>query len=343
MNCEEIRTMIDREGALVTGEALAHVHDCAECAETWRQWQEVQRGLRAFGEEETPAFLHTRIMAHVRDADSQEAQKKGAWLFGLKKVWAGPVLVLFLGVLLGGYGLVQVLHSKKPEAQAPAAAKEGPTGKTKKDIAQQKNTAPGAGLEDKRAAAPQLPTVQVEPSPKPVPPAPAMQPETEPGAAPSKEERADELFAPSPAAAGPPPLAPHQTLASRSASEEKGEGAMAGNLAVRRQDSPDDRQKTAEASSLYAPAEPPPTDSSAAEVVCTLSSASGPGPYITLQLPPQAAPPSGGVWTLQVTEEGGVRIQDALGKTLSAPVPTVAAVVRPLHVPPGSYRLKRIS
>jgi hypothetical protein len=343
MNCEEIRTMIDREGALVTGEALAHVHDCADCAETWRLWQEVQRGLRAFNEEETPAFLHTRIMAHVRDADSQEAQKKGAWFFGLKKVWAGPVLVLFLGVLLGGYGLVQVLHSKKPETLAPAAAKEGPTGKAKKDIAQQKGTAAGAGLEDKRAAVPQLPPVQVETPSRPAAPAPAMQPETERSEAPAKEERPDALFAPSPAAAGPSPSVPHQTLASRSASEEKGEGAMAGNLAVRRQDSPDDRQKTAEASSFYAQAEPPPTDSGAAEVVCTLSSSSGAGPYITLQLPQQAAPPSGGVWTLQVTDEGGVRIQDAMGKTLSTPLATVAAVVRPLHVPPGSYRLKRIS
>lgn len=343
MSCEEIRTMIDREGALVTGEALAHVHDCPDCAETWRRWQEVQRGLKAFGEEETPAFLHTRIMAHVRDAEAQETQKKGSWLFGLKKVWAGPILVLFLGALLGGYGLVQVFHSKRPEAQAPAAAKEGPTGKAKKDMEQQKSTAPGAGFADKRAAVPQLPPVQVEAPSKPAEPAPAMQPGTERGETSAKEERADELFAPSPAAAGPPSSAPHQTLASRSASEEKGEGAAAGNLAVRRQDAPEDRQKTGEASSLYAQAEPPSSDSAAAEVVCTLSSASGPGPYITLQLPPQAAPPSGGVWTLQVTDEGGVRIQDALGKTLSAPVPTVAAVVRPLHVPPGSYRLKRIS
>ncbi len=342
MTCEEIRNMIDREGALVTGDAQSHVHDCADCAETWRRWQEVQRGLRAFNEEETPAFLHTRIMAHVRDAEAKETEKKGAWLFGLKKIWAGPILVLFIGVVLGGYGVVQVFHNKKPEAQAPAAAQEGPTGKAKKDALPPKGTAPATALEDKHVPASQLPPVQVETAARPSAPSPAVQPGVAQGGAAPKEESADELFAPSPAAAGPPAAASRETLASRPSTQDTPEGAVAGNMAVRRQDTRDEAEKRAEPSG-FAPSPTPSSSDDVSEVVCTLSSLSGSGPYITLQLPPQAAPPSGGIWMLEVTEDGGVRIQDALGKPLSAPVATVAAVVRPLHVPPGGYRLKRIS
>jgi len=79
------------------------------------------------------------------------------------------------------------------------------------------------------------------------------------------------------------------------------------------------------------------------EVVCTLSPLSGFGPFITLQLPAGAAPPSGGIWTVHVLQDGVLRVQDALGKPVAAPLATLTGVIRPLRVPLGSYKLKRIS
>jgi hypothetical protein len=45
-----------------------------------------------------------------------------------------------------------------------------------------------------------------------------------------------------------------------------------------------------------------------------------------------------------VPQEGIPRVQDALGKAVvAAPLATLTAILRPLRVPPGSYKLKRIS
>ncbi len=167
MTCDEVRELIDREGAITSGEANSHVHECPGCQEFWDHWQAVRKELHAMGEEDTPPFLHTRIMAHVQEAAESE-RTKGAWLFGLRKIWAGPILVLFVGILLGGYGLFQVLHPRGPSQplspeSGPISPKQQPRAEAKaKDIPPApdffKSGVPAAGEPRETAPAPPAPS-----------------------------------------------------------------------------------------------------------------------------------------------------------------------------------------
>lgn len=328
MTCDEIRAMLDREGGLTTGEAQDHVHQCPACQEAWARWQAVQRELRAMGDEETPPFLHSRLMAHVQSAAAQES-RSGTWLFGLKKIWAGPVVVLFIGLLLGGFGLLQIL---KPRAPAPAAsvaqtrsrseAKRFPAESARDEAKEVAKTgehpafkAPGPSAPEEAKAAPRT---------KPVPEA----------AGGPKPAETSSLFAPNPSGEAAPPES-YRPLSNRTVEPPSREGGGE-SLA----DPGADRLSSSQRAEMAAPQS---EEQAPAEVVCTLSPLSGPGPFISLQLPAEAAPPSGGVWTLILSPGGGLRVQDVQGKAVSEPGKILMEVLHPLHVPPGSYRLKRIS
>ena len=348
MMCQEVRELIDRDGAPTTGDANAHIHDCPSCSEFWAHWQEVQRGLHALGEEEAPPFLHTRLMAHVREAAEADGRKKEAWFFGLKKIWAGPLLVLFLGMLLGGYGLVQVWRPKTVAPPMRLDETSQPDSSAKDKLATKET--------DSKQQAPSKPTSQASPVPGPAPvevtaPEP---PSAEPGQSVLKEtsstdsskaerSRDDSLFASPEVTEGKKgDASPYQPLANRAEGESGLQGAASGSLQeTRRSNAP--AAPSSSRIELGAAASSVADEQGPAEVVCTLSPLSGSGPFITLQLPAGAAPPSGGVWTIHVPQEGPLRVLDALGKPVQAPMATVSAVIRPLHVPPGSYKLKRIS
>jgi anti-sigma factor RsiW len=359
MTCQEFREMIDRDGAPTTGEANAHIHDCPSCAEFVETWQEVRRGLHEMGEEEPPPFLHTRLMAHVREAAEADSRKKEAWFFGLKKIWAGPLLVLFLGMLLGGYGLMQVLKPRPVSApvQAPpmtlqdktrgAAGKIpsrsdqglGQEGALKEKAQRQdeasspENTRPeGAGLTAEGDVSPPAPAAPVE-----VTPGPALEED-------KKRARGGSLFETAPAP-GPASSEPYQPLSNSAGALQGSEDAAQGRAPVPKDKAVARAQPSAAGFTLgTAPESLARSGDEPSEVVCTLSPLSGSGPFITLQLPAGAAPPSGGIWTVQVPQEGIPRVQDAVGKPVaSAPLATLTAILRPLRVPPGSYKLKRIS
>lgn len=353
MMCQEVRDMIDRDGAPTTGDANAHLHDCPSCAEFWATWQEVRKGLHDLGEEEAPPFLHTRLMAHVREAAEADSKKKEAWFFGLKKIWAGPLLVLFLGMLLGGYGLVQVWRPKPvapplnlDETSRPAAPAKDKLAPDESDAKRQAPAQPASQTPSSlTGGAPPVEVTTPEPSSEST--GVALEKETSPaGSAKAERTRDDSLFAPPEAAEGKKGAeSPYQPLANRAEGEPAEEGSASGVLQEpRRSNAP---APSASRIELGAAAPAPPSleeEQGPAEVVCTLSPLSGSGPFITLQLPAGAAPPSGGIWTIQVPQEGGpLRVLDALGKPVQAPLATVSAVLRPLHVPPGSYKLKRIS
>ena len=326
MTCDDIQAMLDREGGLTTGEARDHVHQCPACQEAWARWQAVQRELRAMGEEETPPFLHTRLMAHLQSA-AHEGDRKGAWMFGLNKIWAGPIFVLFLGLLLGGFGLVQML---KPKVPAPAAEV------SKRPVHQEARAAKGEPSGDEgRTSAKSLNLPTSEPAPSPAPP--EIQHDFAGLAAPpvvSEQSRAREapsLFAPAPAqeTAGQEPYRP---LSNRPA-----EASQEGRIEAAPDPGATSRAARAEM------AAPPSEDQAPASVVCTLSPLSGPGPFISLQLPSEASPPSGGIWTILLSPGGALRVQDVQGKAVTAPERILQEIIHPLHIPPGSYRLKRIS
>jgi hypothetical protein len=357
MTCQEFREMIDGEGAPTTGEANAHLHDCLSCAEFFETWQEVHRGLHALGEEEPPPFLHTRLMAHVREAAEADSRKTEAWFFGLKKIWAGPLLVLFLGMLLGGYGLIQVLRPRPVSApvHVPTQALQDETREaaaklqSRPEVGRRK----GGDIQEKQEGAAS--------SPHDIPPAgaglaaegdfsqpaPAVPPEVTPGPAlgeETKRERGDSIFETAPAP-GPASSEPYQPLSNSAGALQGSEDAPRGRAPVPKDKAAARPQSPALESSLgTAPKSLARSEDEPSEVVCTLSPLSGSGPFITLQLPAGAAPPSGGIWTVQVTQEGIPRVQDALAKPVAAaPLATLTAILRPLRVPPGSYKLKRIS
>ena len=350
MTCDEVRELISREGAITSGEANSHVHECPGCQEFWNHWQAVQKELHAMGEEDTPPFLHTRIMAHVQEAAESE-HAKGAWLFGLKKLWAGPILVLFLGLLLGGYGLVQVLRPKAPSESVPAGSRPisskqqtGNEAKAKDASASPdffKSVAPSSDTARKTAAAPRAPS-----TPAPAAPADsAGSPQAPAGERPADlnsdmaDERKDSLFAtpPPPQQKGADEKGAFQPLANRF--EERAAPEPAG--------APPRESSRPSVTSLSRPkaelSAQPPESEPATSVVCTLSPLMGSGPFISLQLPPSAAPPSGGVWTVVISPDSALRVQDSAGKPMDASLATLRDVIHPLHVPPGSYRLKRIS
>ena len=359
MTCQEFREMIDRDGAPTTGEANAHLHDCPSCAEFYETWQEVQRGLHALGEEEPPPFLHTRLMAHVREAAEADSRKKEAWFFGLKKIWAGPLLVLFLGMLLGGYGLMQVLKPRPVTApvQTPPAVlqQEAPRPMEKaqpsSEVSRPKGGEPqetgklesAAPSPQKMASADEVGSARGDFSP----PAPAVAGGVAPGPAleeEKKRERGGSLFDSAPAGE-PASSEPYQPLANSTGAVEGTENSAPGRASVPKDKALARTQASSVEPSLRgAPEGLARSGDEPSEVVCTLSSLSGSGPFITLQLPAGAAPPSGGIWTVLVPQEGNPRVQDALGKpVVAAPLATLTAILRPLRVPPGSYKLKRIS
>lgn len=359
MTCQEFREMIDGDGAPTTGEANAHLHDCPSCAEFFQTWQEVQRGLHAMGEEETPPFLHTRLMAHVKEAAEADARKKEAWFFGLKKIWAGPLLVLFLGMLLGGYGLIQVykprpvsapvrtppavLQQEAPrpmEKAQPSSEGSRPKGREPQETGTLESAAPSA---QKMASADEMGSARGDFSP----PAPAVAGGLAPGPAleeEKKSQRGGSLFENSPAGE-PASSEPYEPLGNSTGALQGTEDANPGrpsalkDKAVARSQAPPMKSSLGTAPDSLARSGDEPS-----EVVCTLSPLSGSGPFITLQLPAGAAPPSGGLWTVHVPQEGIPRVQDAVGKpVVAAPLATLTAILRPLRVPPGSYKLKRIS
>ncbi len=326
MTCDDIQAMLDREGGLTTGEARDHVHECPACQDAWARWQAVQRELRAMGEEETPPFLHTRLMAHVQSAAHAE-QGKSAWLFGLKRIWAGPLFVLFLGILLGGFGLLQMLKPKFSAPPAPLSqrqaiskAKAGPVEPSKDEA---RTSAKAPGFPPSELASPAAPPeARREPAGLAAPPAVSEE---------SKAREAPSLFAPAPAqeTAGQEPYRP---LSNRPAAASPEGGAEA---------APDPGAPSRAARAEMAA--PQSEDQAPAEVVCTLSPLSGPGPFISLQLPSEASPPSGGIWTIILSPGGALRVQDVQGKAVTAPERILQEIIHPLHIPPGSYRLKRIS
>ncbi len=350
MTCDEVRELINREGAITSGEANSHVHECPGCQEFWDHWQAVRKELHAMGEEDTPPFLHTRIMAHVQEAAESE-HAKGAWLFGLKKLWAGPLLVLFLGLLLGGYGLVQVLRPKAPSEPVPAASrplsskqKPGAEAKAKDAPAALelfKSVAPVAGQSREAVPAPSSPSA-------PAPAARADSASTPPAPAGERpadlqsdmaDERKDSLFAtpPPPQQKGADDKGAFQPLSNRFEERAAPEPAGAASRDSSRPSATALSRPKAELSAQLPESEP------LASVVCTLSPLMGSGPFISLQLPPSAAPPSGGVWTVVISPDSALRVQDSAGKPMDASLATLRDVIHPLHVPPGSYRLKRIS
>ncbi|HPW54334.1 MAG TPA: hypothetical protein PLP31_01195 [Thermoanaerobaculaceae bacterium] len=112
MTCEELRALLEFEGAATGDAAREHLRTCQACATEVQRWQAVQAELHDMGQEPAPPFLHSRIMAHVRaEAPTPYARA------GLRS-WRAPALAAFgAAVVVLGLGLFRAIS---PPATTPA-------------------------------------------------------------------------------------------------------------------------------------------------------------------------------------------------------------------------------
>ena len=122
MTCEELRRLLDEEGAASTPEAQAHLAACPDCMLLARRWAEVQGALRGMGQEPAPPFLHARIMAHVRAAEAIPVSPNRSFLHG----WRAPaVAALGAAVVIVGLGLYSAVRPlAAPEPARPSVLAE---------------------------------------------------------------------------------------------------------------------------------------------------------------------------------------------------------------------------
>ena len=124
MRCEEFLRELDESGRITSPAARAHADGCPACARAAESWQAVRGELRAMGGEAPPPFLHARVMAHVR-AEAKIQDRLPWWARVPRWAWASQALALLLGVTLAGWGLWHVRASRNA-ADAVVAEKEGP-------------------------------------------------------------------------------------------------------------------------------------------------------------------------------------------------------------------------
>ncbi|MCU0290788.1 MAG: hypothetical protein MUF10_02180 [Thermoanaerobaculaceae bacterium] len=121
MTCEELRRLLDESGAACTPDALAHLAACADCARLARRWAEAQGALRVMGREPAPPFLHARIMAHVRAAESTASPRR-SFLHGWR---ASALAAVGAAVVIVGLGLYRAVRPLSgPEPTRPAVLAE---------------------------------------------------------------------------------------------------------------------------------------------------------------------------------------------------------------------------
>jgi hypothetical protein len=175
LTCAELRRLIDAEAPLNTAEARQHLEACTECRAAVRRWEQVEAKLREWREQEPPAFLHGRLMAHVRAAGRERAPERRI----LRRLWWAPTLATALLVAL----VVMRTPPRPSSEEAPARPSVTPPSTSPSDAPSSSST--GQGLAT--GAAPQLP-----------PPAQAAHPAGSAG-------RADVAPGPLRGAAGPSP------------------------------------------------------------------------------------------------------------------------------------------
>ena len=91
LTCDDLRRLIDEEEPLDTAGAREHLDGCPECRTIVRRWTQVTAELTDIAGEPPPAFLHGRVMAHVRTARAAP-----------KRLWWAPALATALLVAVVG-------------------------------------------------------------------------------------------------------------------------------------------------------------------------------------------------------------------------------------------------
>lgn len=150
MTCEDLRRLLDEEGAASSPEARAHLAGCPACMRVVHRWAEVQGTLRSMGQETAPPFLHARVMAHVRGAEAVSPRRSVLYGWRVPAVAALGAAVVIVG--LGLYSAVRPLSGPEPSPSVLAAARPQAVGASagadKKALAPAPATAPAESVKD---------------------------------------------------------------------------------------------------------------------------------------------------------------------------------------------------
>jgi len=344
MNCREFLDRLDAGLPADEGEAGIHQKDCAACRKAAERWKAIEGELLAMGREEEPAFLHTRIMAHVNEYGGG---RRFSWLHARSWSLAGPIAAVFIIMILGGFGVFNVL---KPVQEPVPLDRLSPPGEA----------IGGPELEEDETASIELPSV-VDKEQAPESRA-DKKAKAEGASAPGRtlesnlREKADD--------------APRRRAEEVPASEGFG-FATADSAAGEAESADEDRSHMREArprdrgevALRAAPAAPPaPASAQAPErakgrresgalkdsetvymavlVDCSLQPEHD-GPALLVALPESTAPKPGDSWTVTVEEGCAIHVRDGDGRFLKNLNGKLRERICSLEIAPGNYRLGR--
>ncbi len=340
MKCEEFLEKLDADEGWNSPEAKAHAESCRNCREAAGRWVAASRSLAAMKDDEAPPFIHTRIMARVREAGERKPFWSAAGIF--RAAWAGPLLVLALAFVVGGYGLKRIIEPvRKPVPQSEMATPEKIAG--------------GPEADSGRMSAPrvELPSVggaleQAKQKPEPA----AKKEAARAKAGDERRDRASAFAEPSgagelskeavaPQAPAPAPIPEKMKSFNEAASTEQ--QVAPSQSAAREAPVMADAFKSTAANQPALAAQAAPSRYLLVDLVeCTLKS-EGDKEYVILKLPPAQCPPEGQLWEVTVAKDGAVEVKDTQGQRKQSLKEMLETRVQELKILPGRYSLGRMA
>lgn len=347
MKCDEFLQFLDADEGWREGDAAAHTAACASCAAEAQRMDAASAAFAAMRDEPSPPFLHTRVMAQVREEGAAIPWWKPQRL--LRPAWAAPVLVLAIVGVLSWQGMRQeFLPTRAPVPQAEIAEPR------------EMSADAHAPLGDKR--------IQTPPVDLPVLGEADKTQRADVGQPPAKSLAEAEVGrqAPAPPLAQASPRKDDRELDLARANESAGLEKKAEEFASRTRDEQENRPEAS--GMLAAPSAPRPSaapaisaqgEAAKGKSANRLASAEGPKEYIlvdlvdctlraedgveyvALNLPELQSPPPGVLWAVTVKRDGAVEVRDETGNWLKEATEMLQAKAPSLNLMPGRYRLGR--
>ena len=325
MTCDQFLKALDEDLPVEDPSFTAHEVECADCRAAKACWEEVRKEFSTMGREPAPPFLHTRIMAHVKAAGREDSAPGFLGMVFLRNRWAASIAALFIGALLGGAGVWQVLRSgSSSSGQLPSPAPRSLEKLGMDDAKSQLVEPPEPRQAQDGAAAAAKPTTA---APAPKPPAPA-----------------GELFerggaAPSPASASPEEEETPELSAGEIRLKGSGDQGAPGPSRAPAQPTNEPVGQERDILSTAPRTEAAPTEADSA-VVCMIRPEGG-GATKVIQIGAESAPPAGSPWTMVVQRGGAFYLLDFAGKPVKPEMGLVNELAG-LDLPPGRYVLRRV-
>ncbi len=355
MKCEDFIKLLDEDKLLEKREAISHMETCSDCRDAFELWRKIADEMKAMGREEAPFFLHTRIMAHVREVRSEGTASRWFSWRGIRLAWAGPFSVLALFLILGGYGVLRVLQPHREPvpldqlsqphqmASAPSEDEKGVGGRRLPHV-----DLPTVGRAEKKnedTFSQDSPVVGEESDSEK-----SLTDSGTSGIPAAPERLAEEALESDRYDREPPASAETRQVSPRGTPPESP------GMILRSSPLPELEDKRLMERELAAPAESQASDEglrrrdqgkSKKEVVimtvlvdCTLVP-DGDGEMVLVRLPEENAPSPGENWTVLVKETGDLQVVDDEGSTLDAVTEAIRRKLQQVNLLPGRYRLGR--